>query len=202
MFKRSKWDAEVDVVSVGSGLGGLGAAIVAHDHGKKTMVLEKARKLGGVCAYSGGEVFVPANHLQAAAGIADSREQGLEYLRFLGAGYEDRALLDNLVDAGIEAVRWFGERAGVRWKIIKDFPDYYYPTAPGSAAKGRYLEVELIRGETLGEWKKKIFLSPHMPMGVTHDELFAWGGVTGLLGWDCAVLGPRRTADLRGRGPG
>jgi 3-oxosteroid 1-dehydrogenase len=202
MFNRRKWDVEADVVSIGSGLGGLGAAIVAHDAGKKAVVLEKARKLGGVCAYSGGEVFVPNNYLQAAAGISDSREKGLEYLRFLGAGYEDRELQDRLLDYGIEAVKWFADKAGVKWKIIKDFPDYYYPTAPGSAATGRYLEVELFRGSELGDWKKKVFLSPHMPLGITHDELFSWGGFTGVLNWDFAVFGQRMSEDLRGFGPG
>src|SRR2546429_5057850 len=67
------WDLETDLIAVGSGLGGLGAAIVGHDLGARVIVLEKAPKLGGVCAYSGGEVFVPCNHLQHAAGISDSR---------------------------------------------------------------------------------------------------------------------------------
>ncbi len=202
MFHRKKWDLEADVVAVGSGLGGLGAAIVAHDAGLSALVLEKARKLGGICAYSGGEVFLPNNHLQAAAGISDCREEGLKYLSFLGAGYEDPALQAQLLDGGVEAVRYFGEKAGVRWKLIKDFPDYYYPTAPGSAAAGRYLEVELSPGAALGEWRKKVFLSPHVPTGITHDELFAWGGFTGVMGWDFSLLGQRMADDLRGFGPG
>ena len=37
------------------------AAIVAHDLGSSTVVLEKADKLGGLCGFGGGEVFVPAN---------------------------------------------------------------------------------------------------------------------------------------------
>src|SRR3954466_11007551 len=94
----NKWDLEVDVVAVGSGLGGLCAAIVAHDAGKRAVVLEKASKLGGGCAYSGGEVFVPANHLMAAAGLEDSREAGLRYLQFLAAGYADPALQAALLD--------------------------------------------------------------------------------------------------------
>jgi 3-oxosteroid 1-dehydrogenase len=202
MFKRSKWDAEVDVVAVGSGLGGLGAAIVAHDQGRKALVFEKSRKLGGVCAYSGGEVFLPANPWQAAAGLQDSREEGLRYLRFLAAGYADPELQERLVDAGMEAARYFAEKCGVKWKIIRDFPDYYFPTAPGSAKSGRYLEVELFRGAELGDWRKKTYLSPHVPNGITHDELFAWGGFTHILTWDFATLGQRMSEDWRGFGPG
>ncbi|HZS36127.1 MAG TPA: FAD-binding protein, partial [Polyangia bacterium] len=43
---------------------------------------------------------------------------------------------------------------------------------------------------------------PHVPVGITHDELFAWGGFTNVMGWDFAVLGQRMTDDFRGFGPG
>ena len=58
----ASWDLEVDLVAVGSGLGAVAAAIAAHDLGLRAVILDKAPKLGGVCAYGGGEVFVPNNH--------------------------------------------------------------------------------------------------------------------------------------------
>ena len=121
-FGFGKWDLTVDVVAVGSGLGGIGAAIVAHDAGKKAVIFEKAPKLGGVCGYSGGEVFVPKNHLHEAAGIRDSREAGLDYFQFLAAGYADPALQAILLDTGPVAGRDLEDRAGGGGEVKKKIP--------------------------------------------------------------------------------
>lgn len=195
------WDREVDVVCVGSGLGGLVAAIAAHDAGAQALVLEKAPKLGGVCAYSGGEVFVPCNHKMAAEGNADDADAARAYLGFLAGGYADPELAAVLFERGPQVARYLEERAGVRWKTIADFPDYHHPHAPGTAATGRYLETHLFDGAQLGPWQKKTYLTPHMPLGITHDELFAWGGLAGILGWDFATMGRRVAGDVRGLGP-
>jgi 3-oxosteroid 1-dehydrogenase len=64
------------------------------------------------------------------------------------------------------------------------------------------LEVELFEGSKLGEWQKKTYLSPHMPNGITHDELFAWGGFVNVMKWDFAMMGKRYKNDMRGFGPG
>ena len=151
----TNWDLEVDVVCVGSGLGGITAAIVAHDKGSSCVVLEKAPKLGGVCAYSGGEVFVPCNHKQEQAGTPDDYDKGLDYFKFLAGGYAEENLQKILYETGKEAAQYLDEKAGVKWKIIKDFPDYHYPHAPGTVATGRYLEVELFEAASLGPWQKK-----------------------------------------------
>jgi 3-oxosteroid 1-dehydrogenase len=198
----TQWDIEVDLLSLGSGLGGVSAAIRAHDAGLSTIIIEKAPKLGGVCAYSGGEVFVPCNHVMATEGAADDAAAGKAYLDFLAGGYADPALARTLFETGPEAARYFGEKAGVRWKIIKGFPDYYYPTAPGTVAHGRYLEVELFEGASLGEWQQRTYSTPHMPLGITHDELFEWGSLSCVLRWDFKTMASRIKADRRGFGPG
>ncbi len=192
----------VDVVCAGSGLGALTAAIAAHDAGASVLVLEKADKLGGVCAYSGGEVFVPGNHHMSAADHPDEAAQGRAYLEFLAGGYADPELQSVLLDTAPVATRFLQEQAGVRFKQIAGFPDYHHPHAPGTAAAGRYLEVELFDGKSLGPWQRRTWGTPHMPMGITHDELFAWGGLAAIPRWDFATIGKRIAADQRGFGPG
>ena len=69
-----RWDDEVDLIAIGSGIGGLSAAIAAHDNGLKSIVLERSGQVGGVTALSQGQVWVPG------AGIvvrAASRRHGV-----------------------------------------------------------------------------------------------------------------------------
>ena len=192
---------EVDVICVGSGLGGVTAALATHESGGEAILLKKAPKLGGVCAYSGGEVFVPCNHLMARAGTPDDPVQAKAYLDFLAGGYADPALAEVLFREGPRVAQWVEETCGVQWQLIDDFADYHYPKAPGTVATGRYLEPALFEGATLGPWQKKSYTTPHMPPGISHEELFAWGGLPRIMEWDFATMGQRIAKDIRGMGP-
>ena len=70
-----------DVIVVGSGAAGLSAALAAAVDGAKVIVLEKAAVLGGTTAMSSAGTWVPANHHMLAAGLNDSAEETLTYLR-------------------------------------------------------------------------------------------------------------------------
>ena len=85
--KPEKWDLEVDFIAVGSGIGGLTGAITAHDLGLKSLVIEKGPKLGGIAALSGGEIWVPNNHVMKRQGMPDSQEEAQQYLDFLSGGF-------------------------------------------------------------------------------------------------------------------
>ncbi|MCP4595989.1 FAD-binding protein [Neptuniibacter sp.] len=200
--KPEIWDLEVDFIAVGSGIGGLSGAIVAHDKGLKTVVLEKGGMLGGTTALSGGEIWVPNNYIMKSQGTKDSREDARAYLDFMAGGYADPELAKFYLDVSPIACRYFGEKAGIRWKTIKEFPDYYYPFAPGAAPQGRFLEVEPFKGSDLGDWAPKTRLTPHMPGGITTDEMFSWGGVTAMADWDWELIGQRMVEDYRTFGPG
>ena len=199
----SSWDLEVDVVCAGAGLGALTAASAAHDAGASTVVIDKAPKLGGICAYSGGEVFVPCNHQMAASGEPDDPDAAKAYLDFLAGGYSRPELAQKLFETAPKVAQYLQEKADIRWKIISGFPDYHYPHAPGTVRHGRYFEPELFEGEQLGEWQHLTYSSsPHMPPGITHDELFEWGSLSCILQWDFATMGKRMSKDIRGMGSG
>ena len=73
-------EKKYDVVVVGSGIGGLSAAIRAHSLGASVCIVEKSPHLGGATAWSGGQVWVGANHVSKRMGIEDSIEETLQYV--------------------------------------------------------------------------------------------------------------------------
>lgn len=196
------WDHEADLVAIGSGGGGLCAAITAADHGLSALVLEASDELGGVTAYSMGEVWIPGNHHAAEAGIEDSAESGLRYVKSLAMGFGEEALMRNQAIHGPVALKYFEDAIGLRMMFIRNFADYYYPHNNDATAEGRYLEVEPFPAETLGEWQHKTRLSPHIPAGFTHQDIFGGGGLANMLGWDYELLAERLGNDERCIGPG
>ena len=196
------WDVEVDFVSVGSGCGGLSAAITAHDAGLETLILEKSGKVGGALAYSGGEVWCWGNNLAREAGIEDSVDEVRSYMHFISGGQYLEANQEAFIHNAPVVVDYLMEKAGVRLQLERDAPDYYFPDAPGSKGIGRMLEPEPIAGSSLGEWQSKVRTSPHSPPGITRNEIVSWGGLAAMDTWDPTVTTKRAQEDMRTQGPG
>jgi 3-oxosteroid 1-dehydrogenase len=196
------WDIEADLVSVGSGGGGLAAAITAHDHGASAMVLERTDQVGGVMAYSLGEVWIPGNHLAAELGIEDSPESGYHYVKSLGMGYaNDAAVLNQAIHAPV-MLRHFEQTIGLKMMVIRNCPDYYYGYSNHALPEGRLLEVEPFPAQVLGEWQEKTRVSPHVLYGLTHEDIARNGGSANILRWDFTIMGERLEKDVRCLGSG
>ena len=198
----AKWDIEADVVSIGSGGGGLCAAITAHDHGASAIVLERSDQVGGVTAFSMGEVWIPGNHHAAEMGIKDSPESGYRYVKRLSMDYGHDALILNQAIHAPVALKYFEEKIGLKMCAIRHLPDYYYPHVEDGLAEGRYLEVLPFPAETLGEWQYKTRVSPHVPYSMTHEEMFDNGGLANMINWDYSLMAERLGKDERCAGPG
>lgn len=198
----TNWDMDADVIAIGSGGGGLCAAITAHDFGASALVLERSGLVGGVTAFSMGEVWIPGNHLATEMGIHDSTESGYRYIKRLSMGYgEDAAILNQAIHAPV-ALKFFEQNIGLKMCAIRHLPDYYYPHVDDSLAEGRYLEVLPFAAEQLGEWQHKTRVSPHVPYSMTHEEMFDGGGLANMLNWNYELMGERLTKDERCAGPG
>src|SRR3984893_9063354 len=155
-----------DVVVLGSGIAGLAGALAAHELGLRPVVLEKARTLGGGTVNSYGLIWVGQNHLAEAAGYADTRDETIAYMRFLGGGSLDDKRMSTFVDRSPEALKFFAA-CGVRFRLVRGVTDHYYGKSPGSHAAGRSVEVDLISGFELGDWRERV-LTPHdVPCFVT-----------------------------------
>jgi 3-oxosteroid 1-dehydrogenase len=195
------WDEDFDVAIVGSGIAGLSAALSAHEMGLRPVVLEKSDLLGGGTTYSYGLIWVPRSHLARAAAVADSRDDVVSYMRFMGAGYEVDDRMFTYIDRGPEAIEFY-TRCGIRLRLSKPVKDMYVGKVSSASSGGRSLEHELISGLELGEWRDRILVPPVTPRTLLVEEMIAWGGIHNEAAWDHAVIEERKRKDIRGLGYG
>lgn len=142
---------EVDVVVIGSGAGGLSAAVSAALLGLRVLVVEKAPVLGGCTAFSGGMPWIPGNHHMAAARIEDSASMATEYLRHTVGDTLRADLVAAYLDAAPRMLRFLEERTTVKFQLRPEMPDY--EDVPGTTF-GRCLDVKPYDGRELGRWFK------------------------------------------------
>jgi len=175
---------EQRVIVVGAGLSGLATALGAALQRLDVTVFEAADMVGGAAAYSGGQVWVPANHVAARDGIDDDLEGAERYVRSIAAVGEpellDEEAMLRWLTTSPAAAKYWEDVGAIRWAVIPGLVDYH-SHADGALGVGRYLTNELIDGTELGEWRERLRVSPHFPVGVTYDEVVAKGRRQALL---------------------
>ncbi|RAY13354.1 3-oxosteroid 1-dehydrogenase [Actinomadura craniellae] len=147
------WDAEHDFLIVGSGGGGMTAALTAADAGLDVLVVEKGSKYGGSTGISGGGVWVPNNATLRAAGHDDSRESIRSYLDQLTQGKVPAARLDAFIDHGPAAMDLLGQSRWMRFFWVRGYADYH-PELDGGRPLGRSIEALPFDTRKLGEDEK------------------------------------------------
>lgn len=147
------WDHEVDFLVVGSGGGGMTAALAAHDAGMSTLVVEKAKKFGGSTGISGGGIWIPNNPTLRKLGHDDSRESVRAYMDALTEGKVAPARIDALIDNGPAAMELLDTSKW--WKVAwtKGYSDYH-PEYAGGRPMGRSVEPKPFDTRKLSEDEK------------------------------------------------
>lgn len=139
----------VDIAIVGSGAGGMTAALAAHEAGLSALVIEKTQYYGGSTARSGGGIWIPCNHLMHAAGVADSFDEARTYLQETVGERSPLASRDMFLRQSVQMIQWLDRKTDLQCSYMQGYADYY-PELPGGKVQGRALEPRLFDGKALG----------------------------------------------------
>jgi 3-oxosteroid 1-dehydrogenase len=156
MVATQNWDYSFDVVVVGSGNGGMTAALCSYEMGTKdVVVVEKSNLYGGTSSISGGGVWIPCNRYAKAAGAEDSIENAKTYLRQLITEEEvPDYQLDAYLENGPKMVDFMHQRTRMRYESLEHYPDYY-TNLEGAMHGHRSMEPETFNADELGEeWRR------------------------------------------------
>ena len=143
-------EESVDFLVVGSGGGGMTAALAAHDRGAKALIIEKDGQYGGSTAMSGGALWIPNNHLMAETGIEDSTEEARTYLKHKTAGLVDEDRLEAYLKYSVEMAKYLCDKTQVELQALPAYADYY-PEAPGGKPGARTIEPRNMDARRLGK---------------------------------------------------
>ncbi|QPC80534.1 FAD-binding protein [Phototrophicus methaneseepsis] len=152
----ANWDQTVDVVVVGSGGGGMTAAIVAAQAGLDTLIVEKTEAYGGSTALSGGGMWIPNNYLLKRDGVDDSIAKARLYMANTVGDRTPQSLQDAYLENAPKMVEYLASNtSSMRFQRSIGYADYY-PERPGGMAEGRALEAVPFDGSKLGDDLSKL----------------------------------------------
>ncbi|MGE4450835.1 FAD-dependent oxidoreductase [Castellaniella sp.] len=143
-----------DVLVIGAGVSGLTTAIVAAKQGLEVIVAEKAPVFGGTAAYSGGVLWIPGNHIARAAGIQDSREAALTYIRNEAGAHFDPEATEAFLDTAPEMAEFFEHETHLQF-VPTLYPDYH-PDREGGAQQGRSILAKPFDIRALGSDMRRL----------------------------------------------
>lgn len=144
------FDHIVDVLIVGSGGGGMTAALTAQAAGLDALVIEKSSYFGGSTALSGGGIWVPGAPAQRREGYVPSPDGVVEYLKRITDGLVSEARLRQYVETAPQMLQFLEQLSG--WLEFVWKPGYadYYPELPGGSILGSTINVPPIDLRKLG----------------------------------------------------
>jgi 3-oxosteroid 1-dehydrogenase len=145
-----RFDTAVDVVVVGSGGGGMTAALTAKAAGLDVLLVEKADVFGGTTALSGGGIWAPGAHALIRDGYQGTAEEVRTYLTEITGGLVSQERIAAYVEhtpTMLDFLENLSDEIEFVWK--PGYPDYY-PDVAGGSPLGRTVNVPPIDLRRLG----------------------------------------------------
>lgn len=170
------FNAECDLLVLGSGASGMTAALVAAIEGARALVLESTSYVGGTSARSSGTLWIPPAGDAAAAA----------YLEALVGEKADRTLREAFLAAGPAMIACLEQHAGFVFRPYPEHPDYRQDL-PGAARGQRPLEPPEFDGRLLGDEFTRV--------GWPIPELMLFGGMMVTRGEAARLLRAGRSVD-------
>jgi 3-oxosteroid 1-dehydrogenase len=149
---KGKFDAEVDVITIGSGVAGLATALLSRWQGNDVLVLEKAGRLGGTTRKAAFWYWVPNNAAMRAAGTKDPKKDCIAYMARLsrpevydpkapkfGVPAWDYAQYEAIYDNASTATELLSKKGALEYRHCDFVPDYWAELPEDKAPKGRVL---------------------------------------------------------------
>lgn len=143
------FDHETDVVCVGSGAGGMAAALTASVEGLDVVIVEKTDRVGGSTAVSGGAVWIPGNDQAAGLGHSDSLDKAELYLDRIVGNHAGDAMKLAFLEEGPRALAYLETHTELKLTARAYSPDYY-PDVDGASLGGRSMDPVAFDGRELG----------------------------------------------------
>lgn len=115
---RGPWHEEVDLVIVGASVGGLLAAVMAADRGCRTLVVERAKELGGGAAGDSEVIAAAGSRFQRAAGVEDGPERLVADILAATRHHVEPEVAAALAEQSAALVAWLADRCGARVELL------------------------------------------------------------------------------------
>jgi 3-oxosteroid 1-dehydrogenase len=161
-----------DVLVIGSGSAALSAALRAAKGGFSVLITEKSDQLGGTSAMSGAGIWIPANHIARKAGIVDSEDDALPYLRSASPpGWQEKedALWQAFVRNAPRMLEFICDAMPLTFELV-DQPDPF-AEMPGGKACGRMVSPLALSRNLLGAYASALRRS-YLPHVLTYREIY------------------------------
>jgi fumarate reductase flavoprotein subunit len=126
---------QFDLIVVGGSVGGLAAAVTAADRGCRTVVLERAKELGGGAGLESEVIAAAGTRFQEAARIGDAAARLADDILAATGRQVDPALVTALAAQGAPLVAWLADRCGVAVELLA-------ASAPGHSVPRLHLPGE------------------------------------------------------------